>query len=380
MTGTRNIQGKYYAATRSKAHSASLSVSTSDSHYSLIIERADDHENTDKEFELTGEVTTLDIPSRLADTQRRIGFADGSAFITDDNDAVDSLLGPAEKRASSLIHWLENSLRAVAFGLIVIAAGIYGGVKFGIPLLAERIAYRIPIEVQNSLSRDALAFLDRLILEPSALPPSEKQRASRLAMNALSRAGFADTDLQFRSGIGPNALTLPDGTVVITDELVELATDDQLVAVVYHELGHLENRHLLRRTLQTSFLALGVLFITGDVNSAEILISVPTLYMNTAYSRDFEREADRYALQKLLDNDIPIDAFAEIMIALGEAGGLEETVERVEERSKERSEGEEESSFERKGLVLTGKLLEYFATHPLTSERVALVEEYRDRE
>ena len=318
------------------------------------------------------------MPSRLAHTQRRIGFADGSAFITQDNDAVDALLAHSHTQLTSSIHSLEGSFRAVALGLLILIAGVYLGVTQGIPWAAERVATQIPQDVQNRLGRDALVFLDRIIFEPSELEAAEKQRLRRLAMPALVAAGFADTDLQFRKSIGPNALTLPDGTIVITDELVALANDDQLLAVVYHELGHLEGRHILRRTLQNSFLVLGVFFLTGDVNSVELLLAIPTVVMNSAYSRDFEREADRYALEKLIANEIPIDSFAQIMTAFEEVAQRQRITEIDDEFLRESSEVAAKTSAEEEDLEDT--LLNYFMTHPQTSERIALVEEYRELE
>ena len=318
------------------------------------------------------------MPSRLAHTQRRIGFADGSAFITQDNDAVDALLAHSHTQLTSSIHSLEGSYRAVALGLLILIAGVYLGVTQGIPWAAERVATQIPQDVQNRLGRDALVFLDRIILEPSELEAAEKQRLRRLAMPALVAAGFADTDLQFRKSIGPNALTLPDGTIVITDELVDLANDDQLLAVVYHELGHLEGRHILRRTLQNSFLVLGVFFLTGDVNSVELLLAIPTVVMNSAYSRDFEREADRYALEKLIANEIPIDSFAQIMTAFEEVAQRQRVTEIDDEFLRESSEVAAKTSADEDDLEDT--LLSYFMTHPQTSERIALVEEYRELE
>ena len=424
VSSEREIYGKFYSARQSKAHPARLSVSHDGQHYRLHVERTDaaaeqtethdqegslessrehpreqpkEHTEEDKaedktedktehkeeyreahKTEYTGEVTSLDVPSRLAHTQRRIGFADGSAFITQDNGAVDALLAHSHTQLTSSIHSLEGSFRAVALGLLILIAGVYLGVTQGIPWAAERVATQIPQDVQNRLGRDALVFLDRIILEPSELEAAEKQRLRRLAMPALVAAGFADTDLQFRKSIGPNALTLPDGTIVITDELVDLANDDQLLAVVYHELGHLEGRHILRRTLQNSFLVLGVFFLTGDVNSVELLLAIPTVVMNSAYSRDFEREADRYALEKLIANEIPIDSFAQIMTAFEEVAQRQRITEIDDEFLRESSEVAAKTSADEDDLEDT--LLSYFMTHPQTSERIALVEEYRELE
>ena len=52
--------------------------------------------------------------------------------------------------------------------------------------------------------------------------------------------------LELRSGeaLGANALALPSGIVIMTDDLVALAkSDDEIGAVMAHELGHVRGRH-----------------------------------------------------------------------------------------------------------------------------------------
>jgi len=120
-----------------------------------------------------------------------------------------------------------------------------------------------------------------------------------------------------------NAFALPDGTVVVTDALVDLAqADEELLAVLAHEIGHVVHRHALRGVLQNSAVALLVAFAMGDVLSVTSLAgALPTLIVEAKFSRDFEREADQYAVEFLRARRIPLRHGAAILKRLAERGG-----------------------------------------------------------
>ncbi len=152
-----------------------------------------------------------------------------------------------------------------------------------------------------------------------------------------------DLRLEFRRGgafLGASALALPSGLVIMTDELVKLAQDDdELVAVMAHEVGHIVHRHGLRQVIQHSALGLVMSYLTGDVSS--IVAMLPLVLVQQGYSRDFEREADAYALNYLLAEGLSPRHFVHIMQRLEEKAGRE-----------------------------TNAFSHYLSTHPPTSERV----------
>lgn len=323
-------------------------------------------------------LTDLTIPPRLANTRRRLALDNGAAFVTQDNDSIDALaeralalsrlsVGDATRGFSgNWLHRLESNRGAVAacFVAIIVIASVT--IIYGIPIAAKRIAYAVPQPVQNSMSEGTLELLDSLYLSPSELPSEEQARVLALASAAIEGVGITSYAVELRTGIGPNAMALPDGTIVITDDIVELsANDDELLAILYHEIGHLQNRHLLRRVLQSSFVSLGLIVMSGNVETVDTLIALPTFYLDMSYTRDFEIEADRYALQSLKDRGLSVDNFSAIMNKLEESLsriGVDEDADEPISRTARRQR----------------ELLKYFASHPLTSERLALVEEYRD--
>lgn len=256
--------------------------------------------------------------ARIGNTPRTLRFPDGSLCETDDNDAVDRMLGDQVSAGSRLLHRWESSLGAVLAALALTIAAGWAGVVWGIPALAKQAAFALPASTESHIGRDALAALDRVVLEPSRLP-AERQAGLRALFAGMTSdlAGAAGYRLECRRGgrIGPNALALPSGIVVLTDELVALAHDDrEIEAVLAHELGHLRARHSLRHLLENSATALVVAATLGDVTSLTSLVAAaPMVLVQAKYSRQFEREADDFALAWLRRRGIPPQAFAAIL-------------------------------------------------------------------
>jgi Zn-dependent protease with chaperone function len=167
--------------------------------------------------------------------------------------------------------------------------------------------------------------MDRLFFSPSELnePRQRELHAIFSDIHAIfSDIAEASTDdhefkLIFRKSprIGANAFALPSGIVVVTDELVTLArNDNEIIAVLAHEIGHVVHRHALRRLLQDSTVVLVIAAVTGDIASiTSLAATIPVVLVEAKYSRDFEREADDYSLQYLRTNDISPRHFADIL-------------------------------------------------------------------
>lgn len=270
----------------------------------------------------------LTITPRLARTLRTIAFPDGARLQLADAACL-AVWFPHRNRLEALVDRLERYYQAVALAIVVCLGALVAGYLWGIPWLADRIATHLPARVEAALGDQVLALLDRTDLDASALDVGRRtELADRFAVLAAGLPDGADYRIVFRSApsIGPNAFALPGGTVVVTDELVELFADDrQLDAVLAHELGHQAGRHALRQALRGSFIAIAAAFFAGDVSSASaVVVAVPTVLLQNRYSRQFEDEADRFAYAHLaghalspswlgaalgqLETDLPDDA------------------------------------------------------------------------
>ncbi len=307
-------------------------------------------------------LNSIEVSSRLGNTPRYFKLPDGRKFETRDNDAVDALLREHSKSDlhgwQAFLHQLESRMHYVLIALLVVIAFSWGMLKYGLPAAAEGIAYALPQDIMQRATDTTLQVLDGRYLEPSELDAATRQRLrSRFEeMTTHVEQGF-NYQLLFRKGgkmLGANAFALPSGTIVVTDELVAIAnSDDEVAAVLAHELGHVVHRHSLRQVLQNSALSLAITYTTGDASS--IIVALPVLFVQLGYSRKFENEADQFAYDYLQAQHIPLVSFANILEGLEAAH-----TKRSEE--KEREEG--------KGKSTTEEVFEYLSTHPPTPERV----------
>jgi Zn-dependent protease with chaperone function len=234
--------------------------------------------------------------------------------------------------------------------------GSWGSITYGIPALAKQIAYQLPVFVSGELG-SGLDVLDKTLFSPSELPQSRKDEVKSVLELFLVDHKNLQPTLHFRSGMKANAFALPNGDIVFTDDLVELVKEDEeLVAILFHELGHLQYKHITRRALQNSMVALLTIFIMGDVDVPIDLLAVPTVILDLSYSRAFESEADLYALDELNKSGIDLDNFANVMVRL----------------NKYYNDG--------KGDHFARPINDtpsFLQTHPTTEDRVSLVQQYK---
>lgn len=292
----------------------------------------------------------IEVSARLGRTPRHLGFPDGGRFTTDDNDAIDALTGAA-RRGQGLVDRLESRWRWVLAAVVLTVAAVVGSVVWGIPAAARHVAFQLPPAVGAQAERVAMEILDRGPLAPSTLATDEQLRLHR-SFESFIQAHGAGLNIRvlFRDAagsFGANALALPGGSVVFTDQLVALAEhDEELLAILAHEIGHIAERHALRRTVQASALSLATLLVFGDVSSVPALAaSIPVILTEMGYSRDFEREADLFAVRTLQASGVDPRRLAQILSRL----------------DPEQSGGS------------------YLSTHPPTPERVELIHRHGAR-
>jgi Zn-dependent protease with chaperone function len=202
---------------------------------------------------------------------------------------------PRNAGAHSLVDRAQQSWRGVAAAFVLLMAVLAGMYVWGLPVAARGITALVPAKIDESIGRNALAQIDGRWMKPSKLPLEDQQRIRERFMKGVKAQYPSNTPqitLEFRaSEIGPNAFALPGGFMVMTDDLVRLVKDDEVVlGVLGHELGHITRRHGMRQLVQVGVLQ-GVLSIAfGDYGS--LITAAPLILGSMAYSRAHEREAD----------------------------------------------------------------------------------------
>lgn len=302
------IDGSYFDGERSRRHAASVTVEGGQLRVRV----------GDAEPLAPVAIAVVEVSSRVGNTPRFLRLPGGASFETPDNDAVDRLVA-GRSPAAGWVHRLESRLRFVVLGLFVTVGLVWAGVQWGIPAAAKIAAFSLPVDVNAHADRMVLELLDKQFLSPSKLSAAEQARLHAVFAPFVADAGDQPpVRVLFRDAgktIGPNALALPAGTIVLTDQLVALAQhDEELVAVLAHEIGHAVNRHALRRSIQASAMGLMAMLVVGDVSSvSSAATAIPLILTELGYSRAFEVEADRHAVQMLRHRDIAPQRLAEML-------------------------------------------------------------------
>ena len=314
------IKGNFFDGSTSSRKSATFTVNDAGQFFINSLEKQSDP------ILYSGYISQLDVSPRLGNTPRYLYIKNGANFETNDNDGIDIFFKQyCSKPTSSFLHILESRLVIVLAFTLLVLAFMWGGINYGIPSMANIIAERIPVKTSQYIGKEALEILDEVAFDPSELSTSRQQELTSLFQIYADDYPEYQITFMFRKskgkqkegekGIGANAFTLPNGTIVFTDEMVNLATNDhELIAILGHEIGHVVHRHILRRMIQNSSISILILFITGDVSSASSLVlALPSFLFNLSYSRDFEIEADNFAYNFLIKNKLDPDSFAQIM-------------------------------------------------------------------
>lgn len=332
------IPGFFFDGQSSKRHTAHLVTQGQGDyavHYDDQIKRYDAAE--------------LQINPRLGNSARLISLPAGAQFETDQQEAVDLLRRrmPRQPHSLSWLHGLESRWQWVLGSVIVLFFAVYLGVQHGIPWTAKRIVSLLPDATGRVIGEESMRFLDNAGLDASGLSPARQQALQDHFAPMLAAHPKLTLTVHFRDapGIGANAFALPSGDMVFTDQMIEMAqNDDELSSILAHEIGHVYHQHSLRRIVQSSMVYWGVMTLTGDLSGAsDTLAAAPAYLFDLSYSREMETEADEFALMTLKQQGIAPIHFANIM-------------QRIDAKTRHSQRA--------------GRLLSLLSTHPDTPERI----------
>jgi Zn-dependent protease with chaperone function len=340
-----SVGASYFDGRSAKAHPVTLSLNDT-----VLSMRGDGISRDDP-------VTSLRVSEPMGAAPRLISFPDGTHCEVRDLAGMAALLAATHYEDSWVVR-LQHRWRWAVASVVVTVATILAGYYWGLPALSEWIAYQVPDKVLAQMGSGTLRILDRAVFSPTKLSEDRRQSLSA-AFERLLAPG--DTKprytLLFRHGgrVGANAMALPDGTIVVTDQLVALAAhDEEIIAVLAHELGHLNRRHGLRMLIQGSIVAFVVTWYMGDVSSAAA--GLPTLLLQARYSRNHEREADDFGAAMLKANGISPRRLADMLAKL----------EAAHRAKSAKTDGEKTDTPAGK----SGSVGDYLASHPATRERI----------
>lgn len=304
----------------------------------------------------TEQTSALELSPRLGRTRRRIAFPDGAVCELEDDALLDSWFDSVTHQGWNLVARLEGHWAMIAASFVLVMAMTAALAVWGLPWVAQKVALRLPQEWVVQLGKGTLAGLDSGMRSTTTLPVA-RQQTLQAGFARLQAGAGVPSALLFRDWpeVGPNAMALPDGTIVMTDQLESLATDDrELMAVLAHELGHVHERHALQKVIASSGVAALVFVLTGDVSGlSSIVVAAPTIMTHLHHSRALEADADRYGFALMSKTGLDPVWFARII------------------RKLEAAHGGKAATGEKDGTS------DWLRTHPASEERARQAEQYR---
>ncbi|KPH60163.1 peptidase [Pseudoalteromonas porphyrae] len=307
--------------------------------------------------DLIHSASTIDciLESPIPGVAAQLSFCNGGRFIPDDVD----FRWPFGNKVYSISERLEKNKLLILLSVVVAPLLLWLILYRGIPAIAVYSVNVASPAVVESMGEQSLAVIEKIALEPTQLSIDQQadlqskwaQMLTALELdNTKFRLSFYQSDY-----LAANAFALPHGRVVVTDELVTLLADkpDALRAILLHEIGHVEHHHGVRLSAQAvaSTVVLAVIF--GDLEGiTEVVLGSGSSFLQQAFSRDMEREADNYAIEKLVKLGYSNHDFADAIEAL-------------------------QQSLEEQHAELEDNWLKYLSTHPSSQERIEHARQYK---
>lgn len=246
--------------------------------------------------------------------------------------------------------------------LRMVTFGVLGGLVLGLVMLyvcrdpiVKTAARSIPVDWEIQMGDtlfEQMMLSERLVLD--------KEISAQLAMITEPLVtGISDKRYPLKFHIVENAtmnaFAMPGGNVVLHSGLLLAAkTPEEVAGVLAHEIAHVQQRHGIRGILSSTGLFLVAQTLLGDVTGlVAVLTDNGSFLLSRQFSRDFEREADDYGWEYLLEADIQPDGMIRFF------QHLQEEERRMHEKLKQVTP-----------VDIGDGALQFASTHPATQERI----------
>jgi beta-barrel assembly-enhancing protease len=232
------------------------------------------------------------------------------------------------------------------------------GLGEGLPDLGDASQSTFSPQLERKIGEQVVREIRQY--EPSYFDdPDVIDYLNNLGYRLVASSPQATQDFEFFALKDPtlNAFALPGGFIFVhTGTIVAAESESELASVLAHEIGHVVQRHMARQVEQQAqtTLPLMVAMLIGilaarsnaQIGQAAVMGAQATAIQSQLnYSRDYEREADRVGLQILRDAGFDVHAMPVFF-------------ERLQRYTR----------------IYEGRAPAYLRTHPVTSERIADIE------
>ena len=251
---------------------------------------------------VTALLNEIQLGQPLGSLPRRLTLPDGTLFETDDHAALHSLTGT---RGGNRLHKLEQ-FRPRLLGIVAATAvAIWLVWQYGLDLIADAAISVTPAAVIEQIDKGVVEYIDLADGYATRLDDAQQAKVQvifdRLVQTQQATSAGTEFKLLFRymPYTGPNAMALPGGTIIVTDDLIEGFPDpDTIAGVLGHEIGHVTEQHGLKRLYRSLTIYILLAFISVDTGPLfDELLAGGNFLLNMKYSRTHETAADSFSVQ-----------------------------------------------------------------------------------
>ena len=186
---------------------------------------------------------------------------------------------------------------------LLILLGIFGGFIIAsiaaLWFLFEQLVWFVPPQFEQQLGRLVVPGFERQA-EPSATQTTLNQLLDRLETHLNSEPQNRDYQVLYIPNSTINALAIPGDRVIIFEGLLnQVESENELMMILGHELGHFAHRDHLRGISRSLFIQTVLSLFFPNIGSLE---TFTVALSNAQFSQSQEKQADEFGLTLLQKN------------------------------------------------------------------------------
>ncbi|MDR2790660.1 MAG: M48 family metallopeptidase [Campylobacteraceae bacterium] len=259
------------------------------------------------ELDLSYNFKDIEVRAKLKNTPQSVTFPNGSYCELGAEDFLS-----INNQGKFILH-IESKMKYALISFAVLGVFVAFCLTYGATAASNILAPHIPKNIVERVSVQTFEFLDEHYMEESKLDKKKRDFITKRFNALLNKNGSLELHFRGSSFFGANALALPNGDIILFDDLIEIEEDGEfrgIIGVLAHESGHAAHLHGLKMLIKSSVSSALIGYFTGDISG--FATSFATIIVNAKYSREYEAEADLYALKVLREYNISTKYMADL--------------------------------------------------------------------
>lgn len=207
---------------------------------------------------------------------------------------------------------------------------------FVLPFLSLQIARWVPDDIRAEIGAETQDFFVKSVARQEDIPPEtvicmsgdgQKHLDDLIAVLAAGLPDdLPDVEVTVLKTKGANAFALPGGRLLVFSGLIDLADNPNgLAGVLAHELAHAHHRHPTQLIISKAGIATVLSLLLGDVSGGTFLATMGQMAVGSAYTRDYEREADTMGIELMQKADFDVSPMIVLMQTMADKNDAEKS-------------------------------------------------------